>query len=647
MAVFSSLLFVLGLGTAACGAPESAPTGPDEPGDPGDPSDPGDPGDPGDPSDPGPGGDAFAALAALEPTCSSDGWCWRQPLPAGNDYAKVFATSSRNVWLIGQHGTVLQWNGVAWRVHAPAVSVGSPASTMAYAINGRGPNDMWLLIGATVQHWNGTEWTIRDTAPPNGVVSFNSIWAAPDGATWVTLSNGSVSRIVGNGVAQRIETGCACFLGSVWGTSSSDFWVTSLPGNILHYDGKAFTTSYSGNTPVGSFNGVSKDDVWVSGSDGMLLHWDGAAWTQVPTGLGRGFLGAVKALASNDVWWWAMSNSSASSAFMHWDGASLTTTRVDTTALGAFLYSATIIDGRWWMVGGAGAVYTKAGDGIQAIVNPQVMNLTSMWGTADDNMYFTTGGRVLRWDGRATKEFRPQVAASAIDGIRVDGRDELFGVGFEVSADRTSYHANAFHFDGTSWTRAQLATAPIAEHRYFTKVRALGPGEAIAVGYGGLAFRYADGAWTPIATNTTADLMGIWGPDADHLWIAGTNGTLLQWTRDQPDIAVAQLSLGTTEHLGAVHGTGRTVWVAAEGAVLRNTGDGWERIPTGMAVDGLFAIDDDNVVISSASQSLLARWNGSAFALEDNGSAMPTPVVFQPPGGKMLAGGLKSLVQRQ
>jgi hypothetical protein len=623
---------------AACGSPSASP-GPDAP-------EPG-PGDAAPPDAAMNAVDPFEKLGDLPATCSNDHWCWRMPAPTGNDYTKIYATAPDNLWLIGQHGVVMQWNGTTWRLHHPPQPSGQSTAVIAYGISGRSPDDMWLLIGSTVQHWDGATWTIRDSLPPNGLESFDSIWEAPNGDVWVTLNTGSVSRALSGAAFVRIDTGCNCFLGSIWGTAPDDFWMTSLPGNIMHFDGHMFTTAYRGTSPIGSFVGTTKDDVWVSGADGTLLHWNGSTWTTVKTGLGSGFLGAATALAHDDVWWWWASNSSASSAFVHWDGSMLSTAPVDTSALGTFLFSAAIIDGRWWLVGGAGAVYTKtSANTIKPIVNPHVTNLESMWGAADDDLYFATGGQILKWDGATLTPLQPVIGASAISGIHTSSGDELFGVGFEETSDHTGYIADAYHYDGASWSKAQLDRSTISEHRYFTQVWAIAPGEAMAVGYGGIAYHYANGVWHPVATGVATDLMGIWGPDPDHLWLSGAHGTLLQWNRASPDIATPDPTLSTTDDLGAIHGAGGLVWIAAgSAAVLKGTASGWTKITTNISVDAIFAVDDKNVVIASRTQSQIARWNGSAFVLEDNAAAAPTPVLFQPPGGKMLAGGLKTLVQ--
>lgn len=228
----------------------------------------------------------------------------------------------------------------------------------------------------------------------------------------------------------------------------------------------------------------------------------------------------------------------------------------------------------------------------------------------------TLPGNILHSDGQK------------FSGVRTARGDELFGVGFEITPDGGSYIANAFHYDGTSWTKAQLERAPIDEHRYFTKVLALAPGEAIAVGYGGIAYYFAGNTWTRITNNVTADLMGVWGTDTEHVWSSGAQGTLLKWQRSNPGVAVSDPSLTTADDLGVIHGAGGVAWIAAargDGVLRGSATSGWTKISTPFSADGLFAIDEHKVVISSGSQSTVARWNGSAFVVEDNASASPTP----------------------
>lgn len=601
--------------------------------------------------------DPLSALAAMPATCSADHWCWRDPRPAGNDYDHVYATSHDNVWLTGQHGTVLQWDGVAWHAHHPPVLEGELPAQFPMSISGRNAGDMWMIYGTTVVHWDGAAWTIKDVAPTNGSVAFDNVWEAPNGDVWVTLNNGTVSRSLGGGDFERIDTGCKCFLGNIWGVAPDDFWLTSLPGNVIHSDGRSFERSYTGTTPVGAITGTATDDIWVSGADGTLLHWNGSTWTKLATGHTSGFVDRVGALARNDVWWWVM-GSGRSSDLLHWDGARITATAIDTSQTQGLFTDVEIIDGRFWFVGYGGAVYTRADAALEPVVRSAVLGTQSMWGASDDDMYFATGGQITHWDGRAHTAL--PITARRVAGLRSNGVDELFAGGYELSPDHMHYTALAFHFDGSEWTKAELDVAPFADNRYFNAVWALAPGEAIAVGGSGLAYHYAGGAWTSIDTGVTTDLVGIWGRDPDHVRITGTRGTLLAWDRATPTVARPDRTLdpakipidplhGTPIDLGPISGAGDQVWVGmpASPDLLSYDGATWSLVHSGVPAGGLFAIDASNVVVSSPAQSLLARWNGTIWAYEDIAAGTTMPVLFQPPGGPLIAAGLDGLVQHR
>lgn len=622
--------------TAACGG---SPQG-DRPDGGGSGGDAGADADPGDgPVDPGPEGDPLAALAALPGLCSADGWCWRWPAPHGNDYVRVFSTATNNIWLTARQGTVMQWNGYVWTSHHPPVLPGQERGQFPMSIGGSGPKNMWLIFGNTVQQWDGSSWAIRDTLPGSGNPGFNNVWVAPDGDAWVTQSNGVLKRFRAGVVAQTYTPCGGCFLGSIWGTAGDDLFITTLPAGILHFDGQMFAQSYAGPNILGGFSG-KKGDVWASGGSGHVMRWNGAAWTEIqtpPETVGK-WTAPAGYTAENDVWWWVLDRP----GFLHWDGAVLSYTAVNASQDGGLpSMQGAIIDGRWWLVGDAGAVYTRTGpDTVGAVVMPMMRGLLSMWGSAETAMYFAFGSHIKRWDG-ATLTSIP-IRAQRIGGVRVNGVDELFGAGLEQAGG--IYTTTALHFDGTSWLRTDLETNPVSAYRAVTQVHALGPGEAIAVGSRGLAYYFTAGSWRRIETGTTADLYGVWGPDASHAWIAGKGGKILRWSREAPDVVVPDPSLVTAMDLGPIHGADGTAWLAQpQGSMVwRNDGEGWTSLPAvtvgNAETGGLFAVSKTNVVLSSGAQTLTARWNGVGFAREDNASGVPKPLLFKPPGGKMLAG---------
>ncbi|HEX4353932.1 MAG TPA: hypothetical protein VHZ95_13480, partial [Polyangiales bacterium] len=68
----------------------------------------------------------------------------------------------------------------------------------------------------------------------------------------------------------------------VWGTSANDVWIVGGDGDIVHFDGQAFTKIDSGTTSaLSAVHGTSPTDVWTAGEEGTTLHWDGTSFTQV------------------------------------------------------------------------------------------------------------------------------------------------------------------------------------------------------------------------------------------------------------------------------------------------------------------------------------------------------------------------------
>src|SRR2546426_2942663 len=85
---------------------------------------------------------AAASVVHAEPVCSSDGWCWSNPLPQGNPLTSVWGSASTDVWAVGYGGTILHWDGSAWA----GVPSGTPNTL--YGVWGGGRTDGWAAGGA-------------------------------------------------------------------------------------------------------------------------------------------------------------------------------------------------------------------------------------------------------------------------------------------------------------------------------------------------------------------------------------------------------------------------------------------------------------------------------------------------------------------
>jgi hypothetical protein len=166
----------------------------------------------------------------------------------------------------------------------------------------------------------------------------------------------------------------------------------------------------------------------------------------------------------------------------------------------------------------------------------------------------------------------------------------------------------------------------------------------MVVGGQGVAFHYQAGALTPIASGTTNDLRGIWGPDADHLTIVGTAGTVLTWDRNSPTVFAPDATFPTTtDDLQHVAHAGKTTWIVPQNQVhvYRKPGDGsWQVVPSAVVPMDIAAVSDDTVVLSATDSGSVARWDGTAFNIEYYPSAELLSHLYALPDGTMVIGGL-------
>jgi hypothetical protein len=283
--------------------------------------------------------------------CPPDGWCLDGLGPSGapvttNHLRSVWVRASDDVWAVGDLGTVLHFDGAAWRV------VGAGLTDDLHAVWASGPSDVWVAGGS------------GDPGATNGLV------AHFDGAQW---------RVVARGL-KRIE--------AIWGRGANEVWFGGWAGTLLRWDGAALSPVASPTTKhIADLTGTATR-IWAVGSSGLVLEFDGATWREVPTGMADGL---TVALAFGPSLAWA----AGGSAFATWDG---TTWRAFTG-----LQSITVM-GLWganpseaWGVGPGGEVHRFSGTTPTRISSPTTNFLRDVHGS-DASHVWAVGfsGTVLR-----------------------------------------------------------------------------------------------------------------------------------------------------------------------------------------------------------------------------------------------------------
>lgn len=195
----------------------------------------------------------------------------------------TFGFSAADVFVVGNRGTILRWDGAAFAVED------SGTTEDLWGIWGSAPDDVWAVGGsgfpgatATLLHRDAAGWSAV-TLPPlsrANVRALFKVWGSGPRDVWVVGQRGAVLHFDGERWAER-PSGVAEDLIAVWGAGPDRVAIVGGRGNgvLLLWDGAAFRAVDVNYAP--GLNGVwmgSRDVVHVTGVRGTLRSyaWDGA-----------------------------------------------------------------------------------------------------------------------------------------------------------------------------------------------------------------------------------------------------------------------------------------------------------------------------------------------------------------------------------
>jgi len=286
-----------------------------------------------------------------ELTCAEADFC---AVPTGVDarYAlfDVWGSSASDVWAVGSGGTVIHWDGSAWK------NLPSGRKDTMRAVAGRRANDVFIVSSMnvvlhTTGVQNGTatftfEAPVDRDYPTNYMgATLTEVWSAPAGELFVggpatlTWPRNSLWRhhpgvVPGDGPEYPWEPASTfCNAGScigvngIWGTSASDVWIVGDYGAFYRSKGpvgdgggaEQWSTQKTTltNEHLRGIWGSSESDVWTVGDQGTIRHWsnDGSGhWAIVPSPTNEN-LRAVWGTGPTDAW--AVGDAGT---ILHWDG---------------------------------------------------------------------------------------------------------------------------------------------------------------------------------------------------------------------------------------------------------------------------------------------------------------------------------------
>lgn len=305
------------------------------------------------------------------------------PAPITNTLRSVAMVSATDGWIVGDSGTILQWDGSRWR------AVKSPTTNNLYSIALVSPNDSLAVGGnypdTNLLRWDGTQWILWKTFPNVRVMSMASV------------SEG-------------------------WGLDDLD--------NIVHWDGNDWTITFTPRAMFTSFIAGAVNNVWATLNNGVkgygpgtVLHWDGHKWQELyPTDAeGNGLsLMLLDVVSATDIWaigtawqpgktgnfyvWKAVSGKDQQ--FFHWNGTTWDLVNNPSKVSLSQIIMVSPTDG--WGVGDSGAILHWDGSSWNLVSSSTTSDLHSVaLASSIDGWAVGDKGTILRWNGSEWIDFNP------------------------------------------------------------------------------------------------------------------------------------------------------------------------------------------------------------------------------------------------
>ncbi|MGC4121875.1 MAG: hypothetical protein QM765_46305 [Myxococcales bacterium] len=529
--------------------------------------------------------------------CSSDHFCWENPLPQGAHLYGVWAAKEDEVWAVGATGTLLKWDGKAWTRQATRLA------TPLTSIWGAGPQSAWALGPGVLLRYDGKDWQKQEPLPGATLLVWGSaaddVWAAGsalhhwDGTSWTAAKVGPPGR-------ERTTPDGTWSVVALGGLSSKDVWAVARnedpaakgQGLFLRFNGKAWSQApLPFALSQASLSLVSAKEAYLATDRGVLAKFDGKAWKKVAD-IGAGERPVLFALPEGGV---------------EVAGPGRKVGRYAGNAWAPLETEAPALRGVWlagegaWGVGDRGLVVRRGAQGWERLLPGWDANLRAVGGLAADDLWAVgEGGLVLhRGDQGAwlrvdtgSKSRLNGVWAAAADDVWVVGDSDLLHWDGKAFASRwepamgplkavvgSSAHDvfvagdnGVRHFNGSVWQGVDVPAAYPLD-----ALAAMRGGKIWALGEGGMV-RFEGKAWTEVGDSKENAPTVLFGGAAGP-YVAGKKGV---WRHDDGKGWASVIS--GVEITAGFASASDDVWALARGEEVRQwNGVGWRKMASGAA----------------------------------------------------------------
>ncbi len=186
----------------------------------------------------------------------------------------IWGASSSDIFVVGENGAILHYDGSSW---SPMTS--GTTENLESVWGASGSNVYAVGTNGKILHYNGSAWYSMSSGTGDNL---HSIWGASANLIFAAGYYGRILRCNNSVDWYNMSSGTTQELRAVWGTSGTDVYAVGDGEDILHYNGSSWKTTTS---PVSgdlkALSGFSADNIFAAGNNGSLIHFDGSAWQQV------------------------------------------------------------------------------------------------------------------------------------------------------------------------------------------------------------------------------------------------------------------------------------------------------------------------------------------------------------------------------
>jgi hypothetical protein len=366
-------------------------------------------------------------------------------------FTDIWGSSASDVYAVGSQ--TRHWDGATWTA-VPGV--------IGRVVSGSGPNDVWTGDLGGMFHFDGASWSRVAELEGAWVMSVSAV--APDDV-WALVSRSGVRTVDhfdGTRWTVSLQEEVGVFLQAVQASSSRGVWlvggVDGLRGYLNHFDGRTWTRAPDAPTELLTVRGTQGFGDIAVGINGGMVQLTVApvpGFTDLRSGPAVDLLATF---GTTPTAMWAVGR--AGTALLY-NGRTVIPVPTGTDVDLRDVWGSARDD--VWVVGQGGTVLYFGGLSFEEIASGTTADLNAVFTIRPGDAWIGgNGATLLHWDG--TSHTMSPVVVPGVDpswpilDIHGVAADDIWLSGGVFADDQTLRRGFVSHFDGTSWSPAEVLT---------------------------------------------------------------------------------------------------------------------------------------------------------------------------------------------